>query len=341
MTVIQQVSSMKDPLLVSFLEDTKESLEEKFKGKTEPLTILRAGSHYEITEDEACEKIRNATVAVVFPGSLFFSKKILESATRLKLIQAYGVGYDNIDLDTATKMGIPVANNPGFNANSVAEHSIMLILMTLKNVLNTNRKSLEGTMTIPDRRVYQPLEFKDRTLGIIGLGDIGLEVARLALAFGARVLYYKRSRLPELLENQLNVEYRPFEKLLAESDIVSVHVPLTDDTRGLIGEREIGLMKDGAVLINTAREHIVDEEALAKALKVGKLSGAGIDTVSMSVEGGVFVFNSPLPYMDKVVFTPHTAGASREALVRADTWWVENVCRLLNGEKPLHIVNYV
>lgn len=332
---------MEKPLLVSFLEDSKTSLEEKFKGKIGALTVVRAGSHFELTEDEACEKIKDATVAVVFPGSLFLSKKILESASRLKLIQTFGVGYDNIDLKTATELGIPVANNPGFNANSVAEHTIMLILMTLKNVLDTNRKSLEGTMTIPDRRLYQPLEFKDRTLGIIGLGDIGREVARLAIAFGARVLYYKRIRLSEPLEKKLDVEYRSFEKLLAESDIVSVHVPLNEDTRGLIGEREIGLMKDGAILINTAREHIVDEEALAEALSVGKLSGAGIDTVKMTVEKGVFVFNSPLPYLDKVVFTPHTAGASREALIRADTRWVNNVCRLLNGEKPLHIVNYV
>lgn len=332
---------MEKPKLVSFLEDSKTSLEEKFNGKTGPLAIVRAGSHFEITEDEACEKIRDATVAVVFPGSLFLSKKILESASRLKLIQTYGVGYDNIDLDTTTKLGIPVANNPGFNANSVAEHTIMLILMTLKNILNFNRKSLEGTLTIPDRRLYQPLEFKDRTLGIIGLGDIGREVARLAIAFGAKVLYYKRNRLSKPQENKLNLEYLPFEKLLAESDIVSVHVPLTEGTRGLIGEREIGLMKDGAILINTAREHIVDEEALAEALKVGKLSGAGIDTVSMTVEDGVFVFDSPLPSMDKVVFTPHTAGASREALIRADTRWVKNVCRLLNGGKPLHIVNDV
>jgi len=332
---------LEKPKLVSFLEDSKTSLEEKFNGKTGPLAIVRAGPHFEITEHEACEKIRDATVAVVFPGSLFLSKKILESASKLKLIQTYGVGYDNIDLDTATKLGIPVANNPGFNANSVAEHTIMLILMTLKNILNFNRKSLKGTLTIPDRRLYQPLEFKDRTLGIIGLGDIGREVARLAIAFGAKVLYYKRKRLSKPQENKLNVEYLPFEKLLAESDIVSVHVPLTEDTRGLIGEREIGLMKDGALLINTAREHIVDEEALAKALKVGKLSGAGIDTVSMTVKDGVFVFDSPLPSMEKVVFTPHTAGASREALIRADTRWVNNVCRLLNGGKPLHIVNDV
>ena len=143
------------------------------------------------------------------------------------------------------------------------------------------------------------------------------------------------------MERQLSVEYCSFEDLLTDSDIVSLHVPLTDDTRGLISGEEIDLMKDGAILINTAREHILDEEAVAEALRAGKLSGVGIDTVSMGIEDGVFVFDSPLPALENVVFTPHTAGASMEALIRADTLWVENVCRFLNGEKPLHLVNDV
>ena len=184
-----------------------------------------------------------------------------------------------------------------------------------------------------------PMELKDRTLGLIGLGDIGREVARLAGAFGSKVIYYKRNRLSEEAEHQLSVEYRSFEELLAESDIVSLHVPLTDETRGLISRKEIDLMKNGAILINTAREHIMDEEAVAETLKIGKLSGVGVDTVPMRVEDGFFVFDSPLPALENVVLTPHTAGASKEALIRANVMWVENVTRFLNGEEPLHLVN--
>ena len=332
---------MEKPKIVSFLLDSAESIEEKFNGKTKPLTVIRAGPGNEITDDEACDIVRDASVIVVFPGSPYMSKKIMESAEKVKLIQFYSVGYDNLDIEAATELGIPVANNPGFNAISVAEHTIMLILMTLKNTLIVNRKSIEGNLKLSDYMGNLPKELKNRTLGIIGLGTIGREVAKLADAFGAKVIYYQRNRLSEEMEHRLSVEYRSFEELLSMSDIVSLHVPLTDETRGLIGEAEIGLMKDGAILINTAREFILDEAAVSKGLKEGKLSGVGVDTVSMRVEDGVFVFDSLLLGFEQVVFTPHVAGASVEALVRADELWVENVCRLFNGEKPHNLVNEV
>jgi len=332
---------MAKPRIVSFLVDPAESIAEKFNGKTGPLTVTRAGPKHEITEEQSCVIVKDATVIVVFPGSTHMSERILESAEKVRLIQSWGVGFNNIDVKAATELGIPVANNPGFNAVSVAEHTIMLILMTLKQTLSLNRKSVEGDLKLSEYLSKQPKELKDRTLGIVGLGDIGREVAKLAGAFGSKVIYHKRTRLSEEMECQLSVEYRSLEDLLAESDIVTLHVPLTDETRGLIGEKEIDLMKDGAILINTAREHIIDEDAVAVGLRDGKLSGVGVDTVSMRLEDGVFVFDSPLIAMDNVVFTPHKAGASMEALIRADRLWVENVCRLLNGEKPHNLVNEV
>jgi len=327
--------------LVSFLWLSAESVTEMFKEKTGPLTVIRAGLRHEVTEDEACEIVKDAKVIAVFPGSPNMTKKILESAKKVGFIQAFGVGYDNIDIDAATELGIPVANNPGFNANAVAEHTIMLILMTLKNALRINRLCLDGTFTQDKRRNLLPLELKGRTLGLIGLGDIGKEVAKLAAAFDSKVIYYKRNRLSKEAEHQLSVQYHSLEELLAESDIVSIHIPLTDATKGLIGKKEIDQMKDGAILINTAREHIMDEEAVAKALKTGKLSGVGVDTIQMEIVDGVFTFDSPLPPLENVVLTPHTAGATKEALTRANVRWVENVCRFLNGEEPLHIVNDV
>jgi lactate dehydrogenase-like 2-hydroxyacid dehydrogenase len=330
---------MEETKLVSFLWLSAESVAEMFEGKTGPLSVIRAGLRHEVTEDEACEIVKDAKVIAVFPGSPNMTKRILESAEKVGFIQAFGVGYDNIDIDAATELGIPVANNPGFNATAVAEHTIMFILMTLKNALRINRLCMDGTFTQDKRRDMLPRELKGKTLGLIGLGDIGREVARLTAAFGSKVIYYKRNRLSEEAEHQLSVEYRSLEELLAESDIVSIHVPLTDATKGLIGKKEIDRMKDEAILINTAREHIMDEEAVAEALKNGKLSGVGVDTIQMEIVDDVFTFDSPLPPLENVVLTPHTAGASKEALIRANVRWVENVSRFLNGEKPLHIVN--
>ncbi len=143
---------MEETELVSFLNHSAESIAEMFKGKTGPLTVTRAGPRHENTEDEACEKVKDAKVIVVFPGSTNMTKRILGSAKKIGFIQAFGVGYDNIDIKAATELGIPVANNPGWNANSVAEHTIMFILMTLKNALKINRLSMDGTFTLHKRK---------------------------------------------------------------------------------------------------------------------------------------------------------------------------------------------
>lgn len=162
----------------------------------------------------------------------------METAENLKFIQHYGSGYDSIDIKAATELGIPVANNPGWNSTSVAEHTLMLILMTLKKAIYSYKKSLEIGWKIENnersRLVNEVWELKDKTLGLIGLGNIGKEVVKRAQAFGPKIIYFKRNKLTEEEEKQLGVEYRSFEELLSESDIVSLHLPLNEDTRGLI-----------------------------------------------------------------------------------------------------------
>jgi phosphoglycerate dehydrogenase-like enzyme len=221
----------------------------------------------------------------------------------------------------------------------------MLILMTLKKTLYTLRKSDSGEgwkMPGDFLSLYPKIgELRGRTLGIIGLGSIGKEVSKRALAFGAKVVYYKRNRLSQSEEREHSVEYRTLEELLAESDIVSLHVPLTDETSGMIGVDEIELMKDGAVIINTTREGILDEQALADALNAGKLSGAGLDVFGFKVVDGFAQWDTPLVDCDNVVFTPHLAGTSWEALTQARVQWVSNVDRILKGEKPLYLLNDV
>jgi lactate dehydrogenase-like 2-hydroxyacid dehydrogenase len=185
------------------------------------------------------------------------------------------------------------------------------------------------------------LELKGKTLGIIGLGAIGKEVVRLAKPFGPKIIYYKRTRLSEEKEKKLSVKYRSFHGLLSESDIVSIHTPLTEETKGMIGESEIALMRDGAIIINTSREKIVDEYAAAEALKMGKLSAAGFDVLETRVMDNVRYGDSPLMECENVVLTDHQAGTTLEARKRGEKQWVANINRFLDGMKPLYLVNNV
>jgi phosphoglycerate dehydrogenase-like enzyme len=320
-------------------EDTLASF---FKDRKESITVVKAGLRGTISEEEVCDAVKDATIIAFIAGAPTLSRKILEAAKELRFIQSIGSGYDSVNLEDADELGIPVANNPGWNTSSVAEHTLMLILMTLKKALQGHRKIHEGWSRAEGLRLRdRTLELKGRTLGIIGLGAIGSEVARLAKAFGPKILYYKRTRLSEEAEKELCVEYRSFDGVLAESDIVSIHTPLTDETKGMIGEREIALMRDGAILINTARAGILDDGAVAEALKTGKLSAAGIDDLETRVVEGVRFGDSPLLDCDNVVFTIHQAGTTLEARARGKKQWVENVNRFLDGEKPYYLINKV
>jgi len=281
------------------------------------------------TEEEACEAVKDATLIIAYPGKIYLDKKILEAASNVKLIQFFSVGYDNIDLEAATELNIPVANNPGWPAISVAEHTIMLILMTLKQAIYMYTKTVQNAWK--DREGYpKRYELKGKTLGLLGLGSIGQEVAKLATVFGVKKIYHKRNRLSDSEEASLGVNYRTFDELLEESDILCIHVPLTDETRGMIGADEIAKMKDSAVIVNTARKDIIDESAVFEALEEGKLFGFGTD----------FVPDRSLSGMENVVMTPHSS-VTPEALVRMGAQGIDNVIRLLGGEKPLYLVNDV
>jgi lactate dehydrogenase-like 2-hydroxyacid dehydrogenase len=237
-----------------------------------------------------------------------------------------------VDLKAAAEMGITVSNGFGDGVN-VAEHTLMLILSLLRHTVLAHTSMKKGEWRQWEIiRATRPLS--GMTLGILGLGTIGKEVAKRARPFDVRLLYHKRSRLPREAEESLGVEYRSFERLLQESDILSLHLPLVEETRGLIGEREIALMKKGAILINTARGMIVDEEALAEALKEGRLWGAGVDYEPLSPD-------SPLRSLDNVLLMPHCAvgGFTSESRKVSGLKFAQNIARVLAGEKPLNIVN--
>src|ERR671934_858808 len=205
--------------------------------------------------------------------------EFFRSAPKLKLVQLLSAGYDRVDIEAARKANVPVANNGGANAIAVAEHTILLMLAVLKQLVRFHLDVVAGRWRPPAPSEAPVYELSGRTVGIIGLGNIGKKVARRARGFDARVQYYDVVRLTEAEEDALGVRFVLLAELLRSSDIVTLHVPLTDTTRGMIGARELGLMKKDAILVNTCRGPVVDEPALYTALKERRIGGAGLDVL--------------------------------------------------------------
>lgn len=267
----------------------------------------------------------NYLIAASYP----ITRELLEKAPNVKLIQKTGSGTDNIDLNAAADLGIKVATTIGANASSVVEMTIGLIIGLYRklNLLDRLTKSGEWRMW-----EYRPsmFEMKNKTHGIIGIGHIGKKVAELSQAFGTNVLYYDVNRLAPEEERQRSLTYSPFEELLAQSDIISLHIPLMPSTENLISEKELKLLKPTAVLVNVARGKIIDEKALANALENQQLLGAGIDTwANEPIEAG-----NPLLAFDNVLATPHVAGGTRDALEKVMGLSFENIRMVEKGMEP-------
>jgi len=260
-----------------------------------------------------------------------------EAARGCQLIQQPSIGYQHIDLEATRREGIPVANVGAANAMGVAEHTIMFMLCLLKKALYFHDKTAKGEWGQQDIFTLGMLEVYGKTLGIVGMGNIGREVALRAKPFGCRIVYYDIAALPGELEKELGAERMELEDLLRVSDIVSLHVPLTAETGHLINRERLALMKPDAYLLNLARGEVVDEAALAQALDEGRLAGAGIDVFTEEPINP----DNPLLKSPKVILSPHVAGGTNESRVRMITITVENVTRVLSGEKPLHVVNGV
>jgi phosphoglycerate dehydrogenase-like enzyme len=255
------------------------------------------------------------------------------AAPRLKLVQLLSAGYDNVDLAAARRAKVPVCNNGGANAISVAEHSLMLMLVVARKVVWQHGNVAAGRWrgNGPPPRMY---ELYGKTLGIVGLGTIGKKTARLARAFGMKVQYYDIRRLSEEAEDALGVRFRLLRELLKTSDVVSLHVPLNASTRGMIGAEELALMQPLAILINTARGPVVDEEALYATLSAGRLFGAGLDVFAQEPPPS----QHPLLKLDNVALTAHFAGPTWDNHVARFRNAFDNVERVARGEAPLWLV---
>ncbi len=265
-------------------------------------------------------------------------RDMIAALPRLRLIQTEGVGFEGIDLEAAKEGGIYVCNCRGVNALAVAEHTVMLMLCCLRDVVNGNEDVLEGRQN--EKKVgYMKngslRELGDCTVGFIGYGAIGREAARLARAFGARTLYYKP--VPGDAEY---AEYCPLEELLAISDIVSLNLPLTGETENMADRRFFGKMKKGAYLINTARGGLVNSADLIDAIASGQLAGAGLDVLDHEpVQKDHILLTAPEEVRRKIIFSPHIAGVSASAFRRTYEIVMENVLAVKQGGRPVNIVN--
>ena len=263
---------------------------------------------------------------------------MVDAMTRVRLVAQPSTGYDHIDLAACRRKGIPVSNIGGANSVSVAEHTLALALVLLKRIDYAHRRVTEGAW-VQEELLNIAVEVFGKTWGVIGMGRIGKEVTSRAKAMGAKVVYTDIVRLPEPDEQKLGVTFLPFQRLLAESDIVSIHVPLTRETRGIIGEKELRLMKSYAVFINVSRGELADEGALAKAVTQGWIGGAGVDVFATEP----IAQDNPLLAAARdganVVLTPHMAGATSDARLRIIQTTVENVVRVATGQPPVNVVN--
>ena len=290
--------------------------------------------------EQVVEQGRDAEVLLVNP-TIPIRRELIAALPKLKLIQTEGVGYEGVDLPAADERGVYVCNCPGVNARAVAEHTVLLMLCCLRDVINGYTDVITGRQN--DKKVYYMKsaslrELGDCTVGFIGFGAIGREAARLTAAFGARNLYYKPHRLRP--EEEVFAAYRELDALLAESDIVSLNLPLNPQTENMADAAFFAKMKPGAYLINTARGGLVRSEDLVAALASGHLAGAGLDCLANEpVQTDNVLVAAPESVRRKIVFTPHIAGVTASSFTRTYAIIWENIQRVAEGEPPLYFHN--
>lgn len=281
----------------------------------------------QVTQEDLIEKSSQAEYLLV-SGRLKIDAFVLDRMASLKMIQRTGVGLDSMSLDEIAKRKIPVYVNAGVNADSVAEHTVLLMLAGLRRlpVIDSNvkrcvwEKQNQGTLT---------RTLKGRNVGIIGMGNIGKAAARLLRPFGAAVFYYNRHRLSPEEEEELNISYLALPDILEQSDIISLHCPVMEDTKHLICRKTISRMKDGVIIVNTARGRIICEEDLIHALSTGKVGFAGLDVFENEP-----LRHSKLTELKNVILTPHIAGVTYDAFYRMMHDAVRNIKFFEEGRLP-------
>lgn len=297
-------------------------LPEEYRKKLESLGDLKVFDTTPDSLDEFIDRIRNAEIVIV--GRYGFSKEAFQAASNLKMVSVWQTGYDHIDIEAANKAGVIVANVPSYAFDAVAELVFAFALSLFRRVHVADRRIREGKF---DWKDYVGNQLMGKTIGVLGTGDIGTRVIQIAHGFNMNILSVTKHPSPSK-ETRLGIKFVDLDTLLRESDIVTLHVPLTPETEKMIGEAELNKMKSSAILINTARGKVVDEEALIKALKERKIRAAGLDVF----EKEPLPIDSPLMELDNVMLTPHVAFLSEESLEECTYVCVENVEMFVKGE---------
>jgi len=288
-----------------------------------------------VTLVDTAEKYKALTAADCMVLRVFRAeRKDIERISGLKMICRWGVGFDSVDIAAAGEHGIAVCNTPGANAHAVSEHTVMLMLALGHNVMRHTYSLRDG---IWSKSIYtqQSITLKDKLVGLIGGGNISRQVAEKVQSFGAKVQYSDINRLPEDVEVRLNMRYVGLNELLKTSDIVSLHIPLTDETRHMIGREQFEMMKPGAYLVNTARGGLINERDMLEFVQNGRLAGVGLDcTENEPIEKEHALFQYP-----NVIITPHVAGTSSDIGDTIIPMIESNIRKLYSGEPLDYVVN--
>ncbi|GHV35546.1 D-glycerate dehydrogenase [Synergistales bacterium] len=303
------------------------------------LAVLRGNVDFEMWESDGTapkdillKKLADAEGAIV--GHVKVDEEFLDAAPNLKVVSNFGVGYDNIDVPAASKRGVCVTNTPGVLTEATADLGFSLILASARRLMEANVFLRSGEWNTWNAELMVGVDVYGATVGIVGLGQIGQAVARRAKGFGMKILYCGDNRKPEA-EASLGAKYVSLDELLRESDFVSLHCPLNDKTRGLIGERELKMMKKTAILINIARGAVVDQKALFRACSEKWIYGAGLDVF----ECEPVPLDEPLLNLKNVTTLPHIGSASRASRDGMASCAASNLVAALQGKRPANLVN--
>ena len=319
---------MKHPVLV-----TKRIYPEAIEYLRQHVELDYANSDDGLTASELAERIRGKH-GVVSQLTDKFDAAMIERLEGVRVIANVAVGYDNIDVAAATAKGILVTNTPDVLTDTTADLAFALLLAAARRIVEGYQFVHSGQWRKWRIDLLVGRDVHHATLGIVGMGRIGQAVAKRAGGFSMRILYYDVVRAPEPLERSLGLEYRPLEELLREADFVSLHVPLVEETRKLIGKDQLRAMKPSAILVNTSRGPIVDENALAEALEKRWIAGAGLDVFEREPE-----VHPGLLKLENVVVAPHIGSASIDTRRNMSMLAAQNAVAALSGQRPPNLVN--